>query len=244
MTLAWILLGSALICAIALIGGLARLLEPGTLARLMRPLIALAAGTMLGAAFFHVIPQALSATGPRQAGGWILAGFVLFLAIEQLLHWHHAHSGGDERREPVTALILIGDGLHNFLGGAGVAGAFLLDARAGAVAFAAAAAHELCQEAGDYAILVRGGFTHGRALAWNLASAATFPVGAVMAWALQQRLDLPALALFAAGSFLYIAASDLVPEIKENQRLGRALVHLACVIAGIVSMAGIAVLFH
>lgn len=235
--LTWIFAGGLAMAAIAMVGSVTVLLRPATLARLLLPLVALAAGTLMGGAFFHMIPEAGSALDPVTAGTWTVAGFATFLALEQFLHWHHSHgSASDEASEPVTYLILIGDAAHNFLGGIGVASTFLLDPRAGVMAWFAAAAHEVPQELGDFGILVHGGWSRGRALAWNFVSALTFPVGALLAYGVSLRFEVAGLVLFAAGNFFYIAASDLVPEIKSEKSLRRSSLHFACFAAGLALM--------
>lgn len=231
--LAWILLGGVLMSAIALVGGLVAFLQPRVMERLLLPLVALAAGTLLGGACFHMIPEAAGALAPRSAAVWGICGFALFLALEQVLHWHHSHRGTERMRHPRTYLILIGDGVHNFLGGLGIASAFLIDARAGMVAWVAAAAHEIPQELGDFGVLVHGGWPRGQALLWNTASGSTFLVGALLAYAVAGHIETAGLVLFAAGNFVYIAASDLIPEIKEQARPKAAALHFGCFAVGL-----------
>ncbi|MGE0353418.1 MAG: ZIP family metal transporter [Gemmatimonadales bacterium] len=212
--------------AIALVGGVTSLLRPATLERLLLPFVSLAAGTLLGGAFFHMIPEGTVALGPLTAAVWLVGGFTTFLGLEQFLHWHQTHRAPTEVHKPATYLILIGDAIHNFLGGLGIASTFLVDPPAGVVAWIAAAAHEVPQELGDFGILVHGGFPRRHALLWNLLSALTFPVGAVLAYFASQRFEVSGLVLFGAGNFIYIAASDLVPEIKSHRSLRGAAMHL------------------
>lgn len=219
--------------AIALVGGVTSFLKPETLERLLLPFVAIAAGTLLGGAFFHMIPEGAAALDPRMAGAWVVGGFVTFLGLEQFLHWHETHHPSAEVRKPVTYLILIGDAVHNFLGGLGIASTFLINPSAGVVAWVAAAAHEVPQELGDFGILVHGGFPRRRALLWNFVSALTFPLGAVLAFLASQQVEVSGLVLFGAGNFIYIAASDLVPEIKSHQSLGRAAMHFALFVLGL-----------
>jgi zinc and cadmium transporter len=148
------------------------------------------------------------------AGAWVLAGFTAFFALELFLHWHHCTRAGAACRKPMAELILLGDGLHNLLGGIGVASAFLVDAKLGLMAWLAAAAHEVPQELGDFGVLVHAGWSARRALLWNLVSGLTFPAGALLAYAASTRIELGGMVLFAAGNFVYIGAADLVPEIK------------------------------
>ena len=242
--LGWILAGGLGMSAIALVGGLTTLLRPATLERLLLPMVALAAGTLLGGAAFHMIPRSTPGMAAPSAALWVLSGFVAFLLLEQLLGWHHAHRGGGDGRRPMGWLILVGDAVHNFIGGLGVASVFLIDPRAGLLAWLAAAAHEIPQELGDFGVLVHSGWSKRRALAWNLASASSFPLGALLAWGAARRLefDVAGLALFAAGNFIYIAASDLIPEIKRDLRPARAALHLFCFVTGLGLLYAVALL--
>jgi zinc and cadmium transporter len=242
--LAWILVGGFLMSAIAMVGGITTVASPAALERLILPLVALAAGTLLGGAFFHMLPEGMTFLAPLDSAVWVVAGFATFLLLEQFLHWHHSHRGGEATRKPVTYLILIGDAVHNFLGGVGIASTFLLDAKAGVIAWCAAAAHEVPQELGDFGVLVHGGWPRGRALLWNFISALTFPLGAVLAYAVSRRFEVAGLVLFGAGNFMYIAASDLVPEIKAHPSLSRAAAHFGCFAFGLGLMLALACLFR
>jgi len=243
-TLTWIIIGGFLMSAVAMVGGLTTVLQPATLERLLLPLVSLAAGTLLGGAFFHMVPEGIQLLEPLSAGAWLMGGFTIFLGLEQFLHWHHTHVASMERPRPVTYLILIGDAVHNFLGGLGIASTFILDARAGIIAWVAAVAHEIPQELGDFGILVHGGWSRRRALQWNVLSALTFPLGAFLAYLSSQRFDVAGLVLFGAGNFIYIAASDLVPEIKSEENLTRAVLHFTYFSIGLILMFVLAKIFH
>jgi zinc and cadmium transporter len=116
----------------------------------------------------------------------------------------------------LTYLILLGDGLHNFLGGLGVGSVFLLDVRLGAAAWLAAAAHEVPQELGDFGVLIHGGWGRRRALLFNFLSGLTFLLGGLVAYGVSETVDVSVLVPFAAGNFIYIGASDLVPEVNRH----------------------------
>ena len=240
-SLIWIVAGGLLMSAIAMVGGLTTVLQPATLERLLLPMVALAAGTLLGSAFFHMIPEGMKSLDPLAAAAWLMCGFCAFLALEQFLHWHHTHRPPAEVRRPVTYLILIGDAVHNFLGGLGIASTFLLDPRAGSIAWVAGAAHEVPQELGDFAVLVHGGWPRRQALLWNLVSALTFPVGAMVAYVASRHFEVAGLVLFGAGNFVYIAASDLIPEIKVQRVSLRATAsHFAFFATGLLLMFALA----
>lgn len=240
MDLLWILAGGLAMGAIALVGSTTLLLPETARQRLLRPLVAFAAGSLLGGSILHMIPAATAGQpGAARPYLWVLAGFAFFLGVEQFLHWHHCHQGSADCRQPLTALILTGDALHNFVGGLAVGAAFLLDVRVGISTWLAAAAHEVPQELGDFGILVHAGWAPRRALAWNLLSASTFLVGGVLAWAVSARIDTSWLLGFAAGNFLYIGASDLVPEVNRHRDLRTSVLHFVAFVAGAALLAAL-----
>jgi zinc and cadmium transporter len=233
----WITGSGLLMSAIALVGSVTLLLKEQTLRRVLLPLVAFAAGSLLGGAFFHMIPAGLEAgMGIVAVHVWALAGFAVFLALDQFLHWHHCQRAERACKKPMTYLILIGDGLHNFLGGLAVAGTFLIDIHLGIITWLAAAAHEVPQELGDFGVLVHGGWERRQALFYNVLSALTFLVGGVIAYAASFRLDVSFLVPFAAGNFIYIGASDLIPEVKAHANLKANLIHFAAFAFGVALM--------
>jgi zinc and cadmium transporter len=245
-TFLWILASGGLMSAIALVGSLTLVLSERSLKRLLLPLVALAAGTLLGGALFHMIPAAVDTIGNQLSiYVWVFAGFATFFALEQFLHWHHCHRVpcGHELK-PLTYLILIADALHNFIGGLAVAGAFLIDARVGISAWIAAAAHEVPQELGDFGILVHGGWSRRRALTYNFLSALAFLLGGVVAYAASLTISVTFLLPFAAGNFIYIAAADLIPEVKHEESLSRSAIHFVSFLLGLGLLLLIRLMFH
>jgi zinc and cadmium transporter len=240
----WIVGGGLCMSAIALVGSVTLLLRSETLDRILTPLVAFAAGSLLGGAFFHMLPATIEAGHPA-AGvfAWAMLGFALFFALEPLLHWHPCHRSSADCRQPLTYLILIGDALHNFLGGLGVAGAFLVDIRLGTTAWIAAAAHEVPQELGDFGVLVHGGWKKARALLFNLLSGLAFLAGGLVAWAASTRIDVDFLVPLAAGNFIYLGASDLVPEVKGHPRARTNLLNFASFAAGLVLLWMVRIVF-
>lgn len=222
-TFGWVLTSGVAMSLIALVGSLTLVLREQTLQRILLPLVGLAAGALLGGALFHMLPEAIAELGaglPVFAA--FAAGFVAFYLLEQYLHWHHCHQMPCAH-EPVGYLILAADGLHNLIGGLAVGASFTLGVPVGLATWLAAAAHEVPQELGDFGILRHAGFSPRHALLLNFLSAITFPVGAVGAFLLAGVLDVTLLVPFAAGNFVYIAASDLLPRLIEPSTLSRKL---------------------
>lgn len=230
-TVVWILISGSAMSLIAFVGAVTLVLPERTLRRIVLPLVALSAGSLIGGAFFHMLPESVTAIGNHlSVYVWLVAGFLVFFLLEQFLHWHHCHrvdhshcEGDDDsddggQRKPLGYLILIADGLHNLIGGLAVGGAFVVDIRVGIVTWVAAAAHEIPQELGDFGVLVHSGWRPRSALAWNFVSALTFLPGALLAYALAGHIDVAYLLPFAAGNFIYIAAADLLPEVTTQTR--------------------------
>jgi len=236
-TFAWIVASGLAMSAIALVGSVTLVLSESTLQRIILPLVAFAAGSLIGGAFFHMIPAGLAEYGNNTNFFlWLVAGFSTFFALEQLLHWHHCHRANASCKQPLTYLILIGDGLHNFIGGLAIAGTFLIDIRLGIMAWLAAAAHEIPQELGDFGVLIHGGWSKRKALLFNMASALTFLLGGLLAYAVSFNINVAFLIPFAAGNFLYIGASDLVPEVNKHVDFKANLIHFISFLSGVLSM--------
>jgi zinc and cadmium transporter len=235
-TLGWIFVGGLLMSAISLVGSLTLLLSAAALDRLIKPLVAFAAGSLLGGAFFHMLPAAAGAEDLARVFLWTMLGFTLFFALEQFLHWHHCHRADASCKQPLTYLILLGDALHNFLGGVGVAGVFLIDVRLGIMAWLAAAAHEVPQELGDFGVLIHGGWRRNSALLLNLLSGSTFLVGGLATYFAARAIDVRFLVPFAAGNFIYIGASDLVPEVNKHRSLATSVAHFLAFALGLTAL--------
>jgi zinc and cadmium transporter len=233
-TLVWVIGSTLAMSAIAWIGLITVALQEEQLRKVLLPLIAFASGSLLGGALLHLLPEAVAAGGPG-VGTFVpaLAGFALFFLLEQFLAWHRSHTVDATAKQPVTYLILLADGLHNFVGGLAIGASFIVSTEVGIVTWMAAAAHELPQELGDFGILVRGGWPRGHALVANFLSAATIIPGGVVAYYLSADFDMTFLLSFAAGNFIYIAASDLIPEVKQDRRLRNNLIHFAAFLGGI-----------
>ncbi len=244
-TFLWILVSGVLMSSIALVGSGTFFLLGDKLHKILLPLVAFSAGALIGGAFFHLIPASLEKAGINlTVFVWVLIGFSLFFALEQFLHWHHCRKAETPCKKPLTYLILLGDGLHNFIGGMAIAGTFLLDIRLGIAAWLAAAAHEIPQELGDMGVLLYGGWSKKQALLFNFLSSLTFLAGGLVVYFISSQFDLWFLIPFAAGNFIYIGASDLVPEVNKHESLMVNVKHFASFIIGLGLMLGVRMLLE
>lgn len=207
--------------------------------KLILSLVAFAAGTMLGSAFLHLLPEALEQTSTQTVFISVLGGFVIFFAIERLLHWRHCHTEDGKCPVHVFAYLnLIGDSLHNFMDGLLIAASFVANPALGWSTTIAIATHELPQEIGDFAVLLHSGMSRGRALFLNFVTALTAVAGALIGYYLLATYSiLPILLPMTAGGFIYIATVDLVPELhRATPSAKKALGHFSLFILGIVLM--------
>ncbi len=236
----------ATVSALSLVGVVTLVIRPRTLERALHALIAFAAGALLGDAFIHLLPEiAESKAGfDLTASFALLSGVIAFFVLEKVLHWHHAHLPREEHVHPVAVTNLVGDGLHNFVDGSIVAASFLASTQLGIATSLAVVLHEIPQELGDFAILVRAGLKPRRALALNLVSALTAFIGAVITLAVASSIEgvERVLVPVTAGAFVYIASTDLLPELHKEPEVGRSFVQLVSVLAGVGVMALLLVL--
>ena len=240
MLLGWIMLFSVL-GSVGAIAGAALLLffQEGTRKILLPCLLSYAIGTLLGAAFLGMIPKALEQNTALAISGTVLAGIVIFFALEKIIIWRHCHEEECEVHGTAGPLILIGDAFHNFVDGFVIAAAFLTSVPLGIAASLAVIAHEIPQEVGDFAILLENGYSKTRALALNtLSSLATLP-GAVIAYFFlgATREAVPFILALSAASFIYIAVADLVPSLHRQTGLKPAIRQIVLVLAGIGTIA-------
>lgn len=236
------LLAVAGITSLSGVGAVTLYLKREALTGVLMALVPFAAGAMLGDAFIHIIPEiSESSTGFDLFASYsILAGVIAFFLLEKVLHWHHAHLPTEEVIHPVATSNLIGDGLHNFLDGAIVAGSFLVSTEVGIATTIAVAFHEIPQELGDFSILVHSGLKPKRALLLNLASGLLAILGAVAALTLASTTDLErSLLPFAAGAFIYIAGTDLLPELHKEPEPRRSAIQAIAMVGGMATMAAL-----
>jgi len=236
MVLALILASALIVSLISFIGVLTLAINDKIFRRIIFLLVAFSAGGLMGGAFLHLMPESLEVMEPINAFMALLMGFTSFFLLERFLRWRHCH---EEKCEvhPVTYLNLIGDGLHNFIDGVVIAASYLVDVHVGIVTTIAVAMHEVPQELGDFAVLVYGGFSKVKALFFNFASAVTAVAGAILGYFFILTPEVVTYVLpFAAGNFLYIASSDLVPELHKEVDTKRSVQSFLMFLLGIILM--------
>ena len=208
--------------------------------------ISVAVGALLGDAFIHLIPESFAeAESTTLVSVLIIAGILLFFVLEKFLHWHH-HGEDTEisHIHPVGKLILVSDGVHNFLDGVIIAASFSVSAPLGLATTLAVMLHEIPQEVGDFAVLLHAGYTKKRAISLNVLSALFAFLGAVVFFAIGEFAE-SFTAYFVpltAGGFIYIAVADLIPELHKTKQLQSSLYQITAVLVGIGSMALLTVL--
>ncbi|MBU0976374.1 MAG: ZIP family metal transporter [Patescibacteria group bacterium] len=237
MTIFYILSSTFLITLGSLIGIFTISVNKKILQRSLLLLVSLSAGTMLGGAFLHLIPEAYEKLEPLKASLLVLTSFSLFFLIEKLLHWHHCHDEPCEKHH-FGYLNLIGDGIHNFIDGLIIASSFLVSVELGIVTTIAIALHEIPQEISDFGVLLYAGFKQKKAVLLNFLVAAVVILGGIVGYSIGQQVNdiTPYFLPIAAGGFIYIAASDLLPEMKKEVSLKKNLLHFIIFIIGIVIM--------
>ncbi|UZE94081.1 MAG: ZIP family metal transporter [Candidatus Pacearchaeota archaeon] len=232
--LLWILISVIIVSLIAFVGIFFLAFKEKFLKKILILFIALASGALLGGAFFHLIPESLE-LGIGKVSLYIIGGILIFFVLEKFLYWRHCHKG----KCPVHTFrytILIGDALHNFIDGLIIAAAYLINIGLGITTTIAIILHEIPQEIGDFGVLVYGGFKKGRAMLYNFFSALTAILGALVGYFLSASIDTTFLLPFAAGGFIYIAATDLIPELHKRIKISESLLQLIFILVGLALM--------
>ena len=212
-------------------------------------LVSLSAGTLFGGAFLHLLPEAVEKSGfTLQVSLLLLAGVLVFFLLEKFIHWHHCHTPTEQASKHLAhhpthlaPLNLLGDALHNFIDGLVIAGSYFVSVPVGIAATIAVIVHEIPQEFADFGVLLYSGLSKTKALLFNFLSAGVAIIGAVVGLIIGIRseafvhLILP----FAAGGFLYIAGSNLIPELHKECGLKDSFWHFFVLVIGILIMLGL-----
>jgi zinc and cadmium transporter len=182
-------------------------------------LVSYAVGALLGVALLALLPEALQTLPPAAAFGTLLAGILVFFMLEKLVLLRHCHTDACQVHGAAAQLVIIGDAFHNFIDGAIIATAVMTSVPLGVNTAIAVAAHEIPQEVGDVAILLAAGYSRKRALILNVVSGASGILGALLAFGTVSVIPniRPYVLAFSSASLLYIAMSDLIPDLHRGE---------------------------
>lgn len=235
--LAYIILATLIVSLISFAGIFTLTLKGRILDKILLILVGLSAGTLMGGAFIHLLPESIEGGIGTDAFLVVLAGFILFFVIEKFLHWRHCHKGECEVHT-FTYMNLIGDSIHNFIDGLIMAASFVASIPLGITTTIAISVHEIPQEISDFGVLIYGGFSKKKAFLLNFLVALTAVAGGLIGYVLSSQVENVAFYIlpFAAGGFIYIAATDLVPEIKKELNMKKYMLTLLVFILGIMLM--------
>lgn len=237
MTFVWIIIATVIVSLISLVGIISLAVNRKILDNLLILFVGFAAGALMGTAFLHLLPEALETLDSSTVFLYVLTGFAFFFLMERYFHWRHCHNGSCEVHT-FTYLNLFGDGIHNFIDGMLIATSFLISTKLGIIATLAIIFHEIPQEISDFAILLYGGVKPKKALYLNFLCALTAIIGAIVGYFLSSYVSSFSVFLipFTAGGFIYIASSDLIPELHRQKDIKRANLALITFLLGIVLM--------
>ncbi|MEK6809862.1 MAG: ZIP family metal transporter [Nanoarchaeota archaeon] len=257
VTSLYALLSVVVVSLVSLIGVISLLLTENKLHKTLLILVSLSAGTLMGGAFLHLLPEIVGKQGFTPMVSFsALGGVLIFFLIEKWIHAHHCEelplqhsqlrhqSHMHPHKQQIGFLTLFGDGLHNLLDGLVIAGAYLVNIHTGVATTLAVVLHEVPQEIADFGVLLYAGFSKWKALTYNFLSAATAILGAIIGLVLGVRSEAFVLFIlpFAAGGFIYIAGSTLIPELHKECGWRESLWHIGAFILGIALMWGISLL--
>lgn len=236
----------AIVSLISLIGVFTFAVSAEKLKKILIYFVSFAAGSLLGDAFIHLIPEAFeSIDNEILLSMGILSGILAFFVLEKFLHWRHCHEVAcDDHPHPFSYVLLIGDAIHNFIDGLIIAASYLISIPVGIATTLAVIFHEIPQEIGDFGSLLYAGFKKTKALFFNFLTALTAVAGAVIVLVLNinDGTLTKFLVPFAAGGFIYIASSDLIPELHKDTEPKKSFWQLVVFILGIGLMFGLLIL--
>lgn len=245
-SLFYTLISVFVVSLISLIGILTLSINSKKLSKTLVYLVSFAAGALLGDSFLHLIPELIEeGSFTTQTSFLILGGILLFFVVEKIVHWQHCHiPQNGSHNHPFVVTNLVGDGVHNFLDGLIIGASYLVNVPVGIATTIAVIFHEIPQEIGDFGVLLHGGFSKGKALLFNFLSALTAIAGgliAVLASGIVPSIT-DYLIPMTIGGFIYIAGSDLIPELHKNFETKKSIIQIFSLILGILVMAALLLL--
>lgn len=229
------------ISLVSFIGALTLVLKKDYLKKSIFILVSLAVGALLGDVFIHLIPEMYAEAANETLISFLLiAGILIFFILEKVLHWHHhTLEHAEEHAHPVGNMVLFGDGVHNFIDGLMIATSYMVSVEVGIATTIAVILHEIPQEIGNFGVLMHAGYSAAKALWYNFLSALTAVAGAILALLLGTMTETFAVWLLpiTAGGFIYIALSDLIPELHKDHHTGQGILQVSAIVIGVLAMA-------
>lgn len=232
-----------IVSVLSLVGIFTLAVKKDNLEKVLLFFVSFSAGALFGGAFFHLLPEAVEEYGfTAEVSLYLILGILLFFILEKFIHWRHCHIPTSKKHpHPVAFTNIVGDGLHNLIDGMIIGGAYIAGPSIGIAATIAVVLHEIPQEIGDFGVLLHAGLSRMKALFFNFLSALTAVIGVVISLTIGARLEgyLQFLLPITAGGFIYIAGSDLIPELHKECKASKSFIQLMFLVLGVLVMAGL-----
>ncbi len=242
----WVVASSVTVSLISVIGILALAVKKETLDKFLLFLVSFSVGGLLGDAFLHLLPEAFDSLPHVVASLLCVAGMLIFFILERFLRWRHCHASGchEHYNKPLAFMNIFGDMAHNTIDGLLIGASYLISMELGIATTVAIISHEIPHEIGNFGVLLHAGLSAKKAVMLNLISGAAAILGALISLILGPRVGLYPLYLapIAAGGFIYVAGSDLIPELHKEESASKSFFQLICVILGVGLMAALLLL--
>lgn len=247
MVFTYSILSVLIISLISFIGVLLLILKDKVLAKILILMVSFSAGSLMGGAFFHILPESIeSNSSALNVFLFTIIGFCFFFVLERIFRWRHCHKNDCHTHRHLGWMNLIGDGIHNLIDGMVIFSSFSVSPAIGLAVSVAIFFHEAPQEIGDFGVLIYSGFKKSRAVFYNFASALIAFFGVFLGYLVfYSNIMIEGFILpFAAGGFVYIAASDLIPELHREEKISKSIASFAFFIFALVFMWFIKIFFE
>jgi len=243
---AYALTSVLIVSLISFVGVLTFSIKTDKLKKVLLYMVSFSAGALFGDAFIHLLPEIIDEVGfGLEISIYVMFGIGFSFIVEKFVHWRHCHIPTSKQHvHPFAIMNLVGDSVHNFIDGLIIGASYLVSIPVGIATTLAVVLHELPQEIGDFGVLLHGGFSKFKALFFNFITALTAVAGAIFALLISSYVEniTTFLIPFAAGTFIYIAGSDLIPELHKEVKVGKSLMQFIAIVLGVVVMLGLLLL--
>jgi len=240
------LISVLIVSLISFVGVLTFSIKTDKLKKVLLYMVSFSAGALFGDAFIHLLPEIIDEVGfGLEISIYVMFGIGFSFIVEKFVHWRHCHIPTSKQHvHPFAIMNLVGDSVHNFIDGLIIGASYLVSIPVGIATTLAVVLHELPQEIGDFGVLLHGGFSKFKALFFNFITALTAVAGAIFALLISSYVEniTTFLIPFAAGTFIYIAGSDLIPELHKEVKVGKSLMQFIAIVLGVVVMLGLLLL--